>query len=106
MKLSNILKNARARTEVIKQIGVDICNSPEVYGCKNCSLKFNCSLNARTLFRNGQKLSRLKKSFYVKLFAFIVTGKFIMNDQVRESVNKIITELQDMVEAEQIIIDR
>ena len=48
----------------------------------------------------------LKKSFYVKLFAFIVTGKFIMNDQVRESVNKIITELQDMAEVEQIIIDR
>ena len=63
-------------TEVIKQIGVDIYNSLEVYGYKNCSLKFNCSLNARTIFRNGQKLNRLKISFYMKLFAFIDTRKF------------------------------
>ena len=104
-KMQNVtspeLQSVSVPTEAMKQIGVDICNLPEVDGYKHlvvCIDYFSKWSEAKPL---KDKLAASVSLFLYEVICRHDCIKVQINDQGREFVNDLITKLHEMTGVEQ-----
>ena len=99
--ISPELQSVPVSCEVMKQIGIDICNLPEVEGYKHlvvCIDYFSKWSEAKPL---KDKLAESVSIFLYEIICRHGCMKIQINDQGKEFVNEVITNLHEMTVVDQ-----
>ena len=99
--ISPVLQSVPVPSEVMKQIGIDICNLPEVDGHKHLVVSIDYFSKWSEAKPLNDKLAELVSNFLCEIICRHGCMRIQINDQRKEFVNEVITNLHEMTGVDQ-----